>query len=59
MLEGVFQEGHAFFKGTFHAGGRFHGRSRGGERVSDLTLRFLPRLGSKTAQIDPSLLFFF
>ena len=43
MLEGVFQEGHAFFKGTFHAGGRFHGRSRGGERVSDLTLRFFAK----------------
>ena len=59
MLGTVFMEGRGVLKRTFHAGGRFHGRSRGGERVSDLTLRFLPRLGSKTAQIDPSLLFFF
>ena len=43
MLEDDFMEGHAFFKGTFHAGGRFHGRSRGGERVSDLTLRFFAK----------------
>ena len=59
MLEAVFMEGQGVLRGTFHARGRFHGRSRGGERVSDLTLRFLPRLGSKRAQIDPSLLFFF
>ena len=59
MLGAVFMEGRGVLMGTFHVRGRFHGRSRGGERVSDLTLRFLPRLGSKTAQIDPSLLFFF
>ena len=27
MLEGVFMEGHAFFKGTFHARSHFQGRS--------------------------------
>ena len=27
MLEAIFQEGRCFFKGTFHARGRFHGRS--------------------------------
>ena len=43
MLGAVFMEGHAFFKGTFHAGDRFHGRSRGGERVSDLTLWFFSK----------------
>ncbi len=29
MLEVVFLEGPAFFRGTFHAGGRFPGRSLG------------------------------
>ena len=43
MLEGVFQEGQGVLRGTFHAGDRFHGRSRGGERVSDLTLWFFAK----------------
>ena len=43
MLEGVFQEGRGVLMGTFHVRGRFHGRSRGGERVSDLTLWFFAK----------------
>ena len=43
MLGAVFMEGQGVMRGTFHVRGRFHGRSRGGERVSDLTLRFFAK----------------
>ena len=43
MLEDDFMEGRGVLMGTFHVRGRFHGRSRGGERVSDLTLWFFAK----------------
>ena len=43
MLGAVFMEGQGVMRGTIHVRGRFHGRSRGGERVSDLTLRFFAK----------------